>query len=42
VPHFGEDEIRLLGVGAGEGGKGTEYTGLTLQTQGIYWFQNEL
>ncbi len=40
VAHFGESEIRLVGVGAGDG-KGSQETGLQLQTQGTYWYQGE-
>lgn len=38
TPHFGEDEIRIIGVGAGDNGSGSYETGVTLQTQGIYWY----
>ncbi len=40
VAHFGDPEIRLVGVGAGTGGKGSEDTGLSLTTQAIYWFED--
>lgn len=38
TPHFGEDEIRIIGVGAGDSGSGSYETGVSLQTQGIYWY----
>lgn len=38
TPHFGEDEIRIIGVGAGDNGSGSYETGVSLQTQGIYWY----
>jgi len=39
TPHFGEEEIRIIGVGAGEEGKGSYNTGSALTTLGIYWYQ---
>ncbi len=39
TPHFGEDEIRIIGVGAGDEGKGSYDTGSALTTLGIYWYQ---
>ena len=40
TPHFGEDAIRIIGVGAGEDGKGSYDTGTTLQTNGVYWYRS--
>lgn len=39
TPHFGEDQIRIIGVGAGDEGSGSYETGVNLQTRGIYWYQ---
>ncbi|VAW88335.1 Type IV fimbrial biogenesis protein PilY1 [hydrothermal vent metagenome] len=39
TPHFGEDQVRIIGVGAGEQGKGSYDTGSALTTLGIYWYQ---
>ena len=40
VAHFGDPWIRLVGVGPGTDGKGSEDTGLTLTNQAIYWYQD--
>ncbi|MCF7984640.1 MAG: hypothetical protein K9L70_09575 [Thiohalocapsa sp.] len=40
VAHFGDPWIRLVGVGAGTDGKGSEDTGLRLSTDTIYWYEN--
>lgn len=39
TPHFGEDEIRIVGMGAGDQGKGSNDTGVQLQTLGTYWYR---
>ena len=39
TPHFGEDTIRIIGVGAGEEGKGSYDTGGSLKTEGVYWYK---
>ncbi len=39
TPHFGEDTIRIIGVGPGDNGSGSYDTGGTLATQGIYWYK---
>jgi type IV pilus assembly protein PilY1 len=39
TPHFGEDTIRIIGVGAGDQGSGSYNTGTTLTTLGTYWYK---
>ncbi|MCF7990554.1 MAG: hypothetical protein K9M02_08935 [Thiohalocapsa sp.] len=41
VAHFGT-EIRLVGVGAGTDGKGSEDTGFRLDTDELYWYESLL
>ena len=38
TPHFGDDGIRIIGVGAGQDGSGSYATGSRLRTRGIYWY----
>lgn len=39
TPHFGDDGIRILGVGAGQDGSGSIATGASLTTTGTYWYR---
>ncbi len=39
TPHFGEDAIRIIGVGGGDDGKGSYDTGAQLTTSGTYWYR---
>lgn len=39
TPHFGDDGIRILGVGAGRDGSGSIATGASLTTTGTYWYR---
>ena len=41
TPHFGEETIRIIGVGAGDNGSGSYDTGATLTTKGIYWYKEK-
>lgn len=39
TPHFGDDGIRILGVGAGKDGSGSIQTGVIPKTTGTYWYR---
>lgn len=39
TPHFGDDTIRVIGVGAGDSGKGSYDVGYSLTTMGTYWYK---
>jgi type IV pilus assembly protein PilY1 len=39
TPYFDDTTIRIIGVGAGDEGKGSYDTGGSLETQGTYWYK---
>ena len=40
TPVFGEDKIRIIGVGAGDSGSGSEEASGPLETRGVYWYED--